>query len=83
VSDYMDISNPHSLWNLSFTRASHDWEIESLDSFLTLLYSVNPLLGVMDSLVWTPSSRHGFAVYIYYTMLQSGEHTSFPWKFGR
>jgi hypothetical protein len=47
---------------------------------LTLLYFVNPLLGAMDSTVWTPLSRYGFAVKSYYTMLHLGEHSSFPWK---
>jgi hypothetical protein len=79
VSDYMDISSPHTLWNLSFTQAAHDWEIEYLGSFLTLLYSMNP-----ERMIWTPSSCHGFAVKSYYTMLQSGEHIlSFGKAFGR
>lgn len=76
----MDCSSPHTLWNLSFIWDVNDWDIESIDSFFTLLYSVNPLLGAMDNMVWTPSSHHGFAVKSYYTMLHSGEHISFPWK---
>jgi hypothetical protein len=80
VLDYMDRSStPHPLESY-FIRDVHDWEIEYLDSFLTLLYSVNPFPGVMDSMVWTPSRHHGFAVKSYYTMLHSGEHSSFPWK---
>jgi hypothetical protein len=67
----MDHSNPHTLWNLNFIQDVHDWESEYLDSLLTLLYSMNPHLGAMDSMVWTPSSRHGFAVKSYYTMLTS------------
>jgi hypothetical protein len=63
-----------------FIRDAQDQEIESLDSFLTLLYSVNPLPGVMDSMVWTTSSPHGFVVKSYYTMLHSSEHSSFPKK---
>jgi hypothetical protein len=61
VSEYMDHNSPHTLWNLNFIRDVHDWEIESLDSFLTLLYSMNPRSRATDSMVWTPSSRHGFA----------------------
>jgi len=71
VSNYMDSLNPHTLWNLNFISDVHDWKIESLDSFFTLLCSMNPLPGVMDSMVWTASSRHGFAVKSYYTMLTS------------
>jgi len=40
---------------------------------------MNPLPRVMDSMVWTLSSRHGFQVKRYYTMLHS-EYSSFPWK---
>jgi hypothetical protein len=73
--------------NLNFIRDIHDWEIESLDSFLTFLYSMNPLPGAMDNMVRTPSSRHGFAVKSYYTMLtspNSEEPSSSPGKaFGR
>jgi hypothetical protein len=80
VSEYMDRSSPHTLCNLNFMRDVNDWEIESLDSFLTLLYSMNPRLGVTDSMVWT-SSRHGLAAKSYYTMLTSPsieEPCSFP-----
>jgi hypothetical protein len=71
VSEYMDRSSPRTLWNLNFIRDVHDWEIESLDSFLTLLYSMNSLPGAMNSMMWTPSSRHSFAMKSYYTMLNS------------
>lgn len=77
---YMDHSSPHTLWNLSFIQDAHAWKIESLNFFLTLLYSMNPLPRVMDSMVWTRSSRHGFELKSYYTMLHSGKHSSFPWK---
>ena len=31
-------------------------------------------------MVWIPSSRHIFAMKSYYSILQSGEHSSFPLK---
>jgi len=80
VSEYMDRSSPHTLWNFNFMQDVHDWEIESLDSFLTLLYSMNPRSRAMDSMVWIPS-QHGFAVKSYYTILFSPnreEPGSFP-----
>jgi len=83
VSEYMDRSSPQTLWNFNFMRDVHDWEIESLDSFLTLFYSMNPRSGATDSMVWTPSSWHGFAVKSYYNILSSPnkeEPGSFPWK---
>lgn len=63
----MDLSNPYTLWNPSFIRVANDWEIESLNSFLTLLFSVNPHSGEVDGMVWTPS-HHGFVVKSYYTL---------------
>jgi hypothetical protein len=80
MSNYLDLSSFTSLWNPSFIRATHDWELESLDSFPNLLYSLNTHLGEVDSMLWTPSISHDFAVKSYYNMLHSGEHSSFPWK---
>jgi hypothetical protein len=39
VSEYMDRSSPHTLWNLNFMRDVHDWKIESLD-FFSLFYTL-------------------------------------------
>jgi hypothetical protein len=80
VLDYLDLSNSSIHWNPSFIGTDHDWKLESLDSFLNLLYSSITHPGEVDSILWTPSSRHGFAVKSFYNMLQSGDHSSFPWK---
>jgi hypothetical protein len=34
----------------------------------------------VDGMVWTSSSCHGFVVKSYYAILQSGDHSSFPWR---
>jgi hypothetical protein len=80
VSDNLDVSSSPILWNPSFIWATHDQELESLDSFLNLLYSSNTHSGEVDSMLWTPSSSHNFAIKSYYNMLQLDEHSSFPWK---
>jgi len=80
VSEYMDLSSPQTLWNPSFIRVAQDWELESLDSFLSFLCSMNPHPGEVDSMAWTPSRRNGFEGKSYYSMLKSGDHSSFPWK---
>jgi hypothetical protein len=57
-----------------------DWELESFDSFFSLLYSLKVHPGEVDNLLWTPSSNQKFTVKSYYTLLQSGEHSYFPWR---
>jgi len=57
VSDYLDLSNSLIHWNPSFVRVAHNWELESLDSFLNLLYSSNTHLREVDSMLWTPSCK--------------------------
>jgi hypothetical protein len=55
----------------------------NLWTLFSLLYSMNPLSGAMDSIMWTPLSRHGFAAKSYHTVLTSPsneEPGSFPWK---
>jgi len=57
VADYLDLSSSFILWNPSFIRAAHDWELESFDSFFSLLYSSKTYPGEVDNLLWTPSSN--------------------------
>jgi len=80
VPNYLDLSSSYIHWNPSLTRAAHDWELETFDSFFSLLYFSMSHPGEVDSLLWTPSSSHRFTVKSFYTLLQSSEHNSFPWK---
>jgi hypothetical protein len=50
VSNYWDLSSSPTHWNPSFIRAAHDWELESIDSFLNLLYSSNTHPGEVDNM---------------------------------
>jgi len=36
--------------------------------------------GEVDNLLWTPSSSQKCTMKGYFTLLQSGEHSSFPWR---
>jgi len=47
----------------------------NLWTLFSLLYSMNPLSGAMDSMVWTPSSYHTVL-----TSPSNEEPGSFPWK---
>jgi hypothetical protein len=53
VTCYLDFSSSLILWNPSFIRTAHDWELESLNSFLNLLYSSNTHLGEVNCMLWT------------------------------
>jgi hypothetical protein len=39
VADHMDFSSGSLQWDVSFIRAAHDWELDTMTSFFTLLYS--------------------------------------------
>jgi hypothetical protein len=60
VSNYLDSSGTSTHWNPSFTRAVQDWELESLDSSINLLYSSKTHSGEADRMLWTPANNHGF-----------------------
>jgi hypothetical protein len=52
-------------------------ELESLDSFLNMLYSLKTHMGEATRMLWTLASNHGFDVKSYYKTLQTRE----PWSF--
>jgi hypothetical protein len=42
-------------WEVNFTRLVQDWELESISSFLELLYSVKIKRYEEDKMCWKPS----------------------------
>jgi hypothetical protein len=67
-------------WDVSFIRAAHDWEVEVLASFFTLLYSIRVRSEGDDKLWWTPSHKGKFDVSSFYKVLACNEEASVPWK---
>ena len=65
---------------VKFTRLVQDWELESISSFLELLYSVNINRYEEDKMCWKLSPDKGFQVKSYYKELSSMGVGCFPWK---
>jgi hypothetical protein len=49
-------------WNVSFTRAAHDWMVESFGLFFRVLYLVRVRREEEDKLWWFPSKNGLFDV---------------------
>ena len=65
---------------VSFFRSVHDRELETLTSFMDLIYAT-PLSGMgEDRLCWECPSNHNFAVKRYYRSLSPHPSLIFPWK---
>jgi hypothetical protein len=62
-------SSDNLLWNISFTRSVHDWEMDLVISFFDLLYSLRLRQGGGDEIYWIPSERRIFEVKSFYHAL--------------
>ena len=81
VADFCHLQGSNYVWDISFIRAVQDWELEMVDSFMTLLYSHSIRPGVVDSLWWIPSHKGNFEVRsFYYTLVHPHPQGNFPWK---
>jgi hypothetical protein len=54
VAIYMDFSSGSLQWNVSFTHTAHNWEVDVLASFYTLLYSHSVRREGKNKLRWAP-----------------------------
>jgi hypothetical protein len=80
VDDIMSFSNGILHWDVHFSRNVHDWELESLSSFMELIYSI-PLKGEGDDkLGWRHNLNKGFSVKEYYRCLSTVSFNQFRWK---
>ena len=77
IADNMDYIGGICQWNVSFLRLVHDWELEILASFYTLLYSFRTSKEREDKIWWIPSSIGKFDVCSYYNTLVGKEASPF------
>ena len=80
VSAHFQVRNEQIHWSLDFVRATQDWELESIASFLDLLYSTK-LKGIgADVMLWLHSPQKGFMVCSFFRVLFRIGGCFFPWK---
>ena len=80
VVDHMCFQNGVVSWVLNFTRPAQDWELESIASFLKLLYSSSAKGQGEDRLCWQGSASGAFQVKAYYKALLPTAGHIIPWK---
>ena len=69
-----------NLWNVSFTKEAHDWELKVFTSFLQMLHSVRVRRECEDRLWWISSKRGLFKFKVLFYSLACNESRRFPWK---
>ena len=72
IGDYMVHRNGSIQWDLDFTHSVQDWELESVSTFLDLLYSTKVQGSGADTLLWSTSGKKDFSVSRYYRVLFQG-----------
>ena len=77
---HVERSNGIIQWNIQFSRLTHDWEVETLASFYSCLYSCKLRGEGEDKLWWVPLRKGKFEVKSFYQVLSPCGSTSFPWK---
>ena len=80
VADHLCYQNESMVWSLNFIRPAQDWELESISSFMDLLYRSGVKGCGLDKVCWQGSLGKGFQVKLFYKALIPHIGVSIPWK---
>ncbi|KAF5461636.1 hypothetical protein F2P56_017715 [Juglans regia] len=80
IEDLMTLSGDQVQWNVTFSRTSQDWEVDTFEAFFNLLYSVKPNRLQGDRMWWTPAGKGIFSVQSFYKSLSQAANIPFPWR---
>jgi hypothetical protein len=80
VADLLRLSDGVILWDLSFTKSTQDWELESLSIFLDLLFLTPVREDGVDKIYWRLSEGAKFLVGSYFRSMSGSIAVSFSWK---
>jgi hypothetical protein len=76
----MSFRNDTLHWELTFSRNIQDWELDTMNSFMELIYSTNLDGNGVDTLCWQQKSKGRFTVRSFYRCLSPTPSLVFPWK---
>jgi hypothetical protein len=80
VADHLVVVNGSYQWDVSFFRATHDWEVDVLAPFFSLLYSSKVDREGEDQFWWSSSHKGKCDVRYFYKVLACKEAVHFSWK---
>ena len=84
VVNNMDLLSGNLQWNISFLRLIHDWEVDMVASFYSLLYSFRSRREGEDKLWWKPSRKGTLDVRSYHKIITYKDNPLFLGRaFGR
>ena len=67
-------------WDVQFRRSPQDWEQESFNLFMDMVYSLTVWRIGPDKVCWKPASSRGFEARGFYLSLYPPTLLSFPWR---
>ena len=67
-------------WNVQFRRSLQDWEQESFDQFIGMVYSLIVWGFGPNKVCWKPTRSKGFKVRGFYRSFYPPTILSFPWR---